>query len=60
MTYDQNGSWWTTPGPVAGKEWMRRALQYAVSAVPSTKILMGLPAYGYDWNLTKNDPANYN
>jgi spore germination protein YaaH len=57
MTYDQNGSWGTSPGPVAGLEWMRASLQYAVSAVPSAKILMGLPAYGYDWNLTKNDPA---
>ena len=26
-------------------------LDYAVSVIPSEKILMGLPNYGYDWTL---------
>ena len=26
-------------------------LSYAVSAMPSEKILMGMPNYGYDWTL---------
>ena len=26
-------------------------LQYAVSVIPSKKILMGIPNYGYDWTL---------
>ncbi|TXK84372.1 glycosyl hydrolase family 18 protein [Paenibacillus sp. N3.4] len=55
MTYDQNGPW-SSPGPVAGKDWMEQSLQFAVSTVPSAKVLMGLPAYGYDWNLTTNNP----
>ena len=28
---------------------VRRVLQYAVTAMPAGKILMGIPNYGYDW-----------
>ncbi|NPT44087.1 spore protein O [Paraburkholderia sp. 1N] len=51
MTYDENipsGK----PGPVAGSDWMLASLQYAATQIPASKILLGLPAYGYDWNLT--------
>lgn len=27
-------------------------MQYAVTVIPSEKILMGMPNYGYDWTLT--------
>jgi spore germination protein len=30
---------------------VRRVLDYAVSVMPSRKILMGMPNYGYDWTL---------
>lgn len=53
MTYDQNGPW-GTPGPVAGADWVENVLKYAVSKIDSSKILMGLPAYGYDWNTTNS------
>lgn len=53
MTYDENGPW-GSPGPVAGIDWMEPAVQYAVSVVPSLKVSMGLPAYGYDWDTTNN------
>ena len=52
MTYDENGPW-GPPGPVAGMDWVEPCVQYAVSVVPSTKISLGIPAYGYDWNLTR-------
>lgn len=32
-------------------EEVRKVLQYAVTEIPSEKILMGMPNYGYDWNL---------
>jgi spore germination protein len=53
MTYDENGPW-GPPGPVAGLDWVLPCVQFAVSVVPSAKISLGIPAYGYDWNLTKN------
>ena len=52
MTYDENGPW-GPPGPVAGMDWVEPCVQFAVSIVPSSKISLGIPAYGYDWNLTR-------
>ncbi|WP_183085269.1 glycosyl hydrolase family 18 protein [Trinickia fusca] len=53
MTYDEH-----VPGhgagAVAGIDWMQASLQYAATQIPSSKILLGLPAYGYDWNVTAN------
>jgi spore germination protein len=50
MTYE----WGYTAGPpmaVAPLNAVRRVLEYAVTAIPSSKILMGIPNYGYDWTL---------
>jgi len=52
MTYDQHGSWSNVTGPVAGYNWVDKVLAYAVSQIPANKVVMGLPAYGYDWNTT--------
>nr|WP_071317035.1 glycosyl hydrolase family 18 protein [Anaerobacillus isosaccharinicus]QOY36583.1 LysM peptidoglycan-binding domain-containing protein [Anaerobacillus isosaccharinicus] len=52
MSYDQHGSW-GNPGSVAGYNWMNNVLKYATSHINSNKILLGLPAYGYDWNTSK-------
>jgi len=52
MAYDQH---WrgSDPGPVAALPWVREVLEYAVSpeggAVPADKLVLGVPAYGYDW-----------
>lgn len=32
-------------------EEVRKVLQYAITDMPSEKILMGMPNYGYDWTL---------
>ena len=50
MTYE----WGYTYGPpmaVAPVNMVRRVLDYAVTAIPPEKILMGIPNYGYDWTL---------
>lgn len=50
MTYE----WGYTYGPpqaVAPLDQVEKVLQYAVSVLPSQKILMGIPNYGYDWTL---------
>jgi len=51
MTYDENGPW-GPPGPVAGLDWVTACIGYAESVAPASRISMGMPAYGYDWNLT--------
>jgi spore germination protein len=52
MTYDENGPW-SKPGPVAGLDWVTACLQFSQTIVPPGKISLGVPAYGYDWNLTR-------
>ena len=50
MTYE----WGYTYGPpmaVAPLNQVERVINYAVSEIPSEKILMGIPNYGYDWTL---------
>jgi GH18 family chitinase len=55
MTYDEHGPW-SEPGPVSGADWVEDCVAYAVSLVEPAKLLIGLPAYGYDWDLA--DAAN--
>jgi spore germination protein len=52
MTYDENGPW-GAPGPVAGLDWVTACLTYSLTTAPPSQISLGMPAYGYDWNLTK-------
>jgi len=50
MTYE----WGYTYGPamaIAPVDQVRRVLDYAVTRIPSEKILLGMPNYGYDWTL---------
>ena len=48
MSYDKH---WATsaPGPVAPVDWVRQVMSYAVTEIPSEKILMGVPYYGRSW-----------
>ena len=50
MTYE----WGYTYGPplaVAPLNEVKKVLDYAVTVIPPDKILMGIPNYGYDWEL---------
>ncbi len=50
MTYE----WGYIYGPamaVAPIDQVRRVLDYATTVIPSRKIMMGMPNYGYDWTL---------
>jgi spore germination protein YaaH len=51
MTYDENGPW-GDPGPVAGLDWVTKSVAYTAGLVDPAKLLLGLPAYAYDWDLT--------
>ena len=52
MTYDEHGIWNDDTGSVAGLPWVTECVAYAISVIPAAKVLIGLPAYGYDWDLT--------
>ena len=48
MGYDYHwGS--SAPGPVAPVSWIRAVLRYAKTQIPASKIILGVPLYGYDW-----------
>ncbi len=50
MTYE----WGYTYGPpmaVAPVDQVRRVVNYAITEIPVSKIVMGVPNYGYDWLL---------
>jgi len=51
MAYDQHTPS-TPPGPVAGYDWAKAALDYALRCVPPAKLLLGLPLYGREWDET--------
>lgn len=50
MTYDEH-SQTSGPGPIASYNWVEKVVRYAITQMPRAKILLGIPAYGYDWNL---------
>lgn len=39
------------PYPIAPINEIRKVLDYAVSVIPRSKIMMGVPLYAYDWKL---------
>ena len=38
------------PGPIAPVGWIRGVLSYARTQMPASKIVLGIPQYGYDWS----------
>jgi spore germination protein len=45
-----NDHWATSPpGAVAPIGWVRSVLSYATSQIPVSKVVLGIPLYGYDW-----------
>ena len=59
MTYEW-GYTYSPPMSVQPIEEVRKVLDYAVTEIPPEKILMGMPNYGYDWELpyTRGTPAS--
>ncbi len=48
MAYD--ACWATsTPGPVAGQDWLEAVLAQRLNGVDSKKVVIALGSYGYDW-----------
>lgn len=49
MTYDEHYAGGAA-GPIASYPWVEKVVKYASSKIPSQKILLGIPGYGYDWS----------
>lgn len=50
MTYEW-GYTYSEPQPVAPINQVEKVVNYAASVIPSKKILMSIPNYGYEWKL---------
>ena len=48
MAYDFNNAE-TPPGPVTPIDKLESTLSYSAKVVPTHKLVLGLPTYGYDW-----------
>lgn len=49
MAYDEHYAG-GSPGPIAGAGWVRQVLNYTISVIPPSKVILGIPGYGYDWS----------
>ena len=56
MAYDYTPVGASSPGPVAPVNWVDRVASYAKSRIPKEKVLLGMPFYGYDWELEPDNP----
>jgi spore germination protein YaaH len=48
MAYDEHGPW-SAPGPIGGLPWVERTIDVARSQLPSSRLELGIAAYGYRW-----------
>ena len=48
MLYDQHADG-TAAGAISGQDWFRSELSGVMAQVPADKVVLGLGAYGYDW-----------
>lgn len=46
----------SAPGPVSPRDWLEGIYDYAVTAIQPEKLFLGLPAYGWNWQIY-TDPA---
>ncbi|MCY0879509.1 MAG: glycosyl hydrolase family 18 protein [Firmicutes bacterium] len=49
MAYDEHYAG-GAPGPIASPAWVKQVLNYTISVVPPSKVILGIPGYGYDWS----------
>ena len=54
MAYDQYNTL-TGPGPVSASRWIETQIDALGAKVPEQKIILGIAAYGYDWNKKGDD-----
>lgn len=58
MAYDYSYSS-SAPGPIAPLNWIDSVATYAQNTIPNSKIMFGLPWYGYDWSAGPTQPVTY-
>lgn len=49
MAYDQHTTD-SDPGPISAQQWIEKELDIAAKDIPSSKIVLAIAGYGYDWS----------
>ncbi|MFN8515834.1 MAG: glycosyl hydrolase family 18 protein [Chloroflexia bacterium] len=57
MAYDYHYQGGKDPGAVAPVGWVRQVAKFAATSFGKEKVILGVPFYGFDWNVTKGPPA---
>ncbi|MEA2165237.1 MAG: spore germination protein [Thermoanaerobaculia bacterium] len=58
MAYDYSYSG-SAPGPISPLNWIDSVATYAQNTIPNSKIMFGLPWYGYDWSAGPTQAVTY-
>jgi peptidoglycan-N-acetylglucosamine deacetylase len=54
MAYDQFSDG-TGPGPISHQKWIEGAVDDVIKKIPTSKLILALAGFGYDWKLDEND-----
>ncbi|MEP6948271.1 MAG: glycosyltransferase [Ginsengibacter sp.] len=58
MAYDQSNNS-TGPGPISAQKWIEDAVSWTAARVPSSKIILGVGGFGYQWANGKYEQPSY-
>ncbi len=58
LVYDYH-SGGSEAGPITTIPWLRDVISYSLTQIPPEKIVIGLPMYGYNWQLQSTSPDPY-
>ncbi|HZK62861.1 MAG TPA: polysaccharide deacetylase family protein, partial [Puia sp.] len=56
MAYDQYSDA-TQPGPICHQKWIEGAIDDVARKIPSTKMILALAGFGYNWKMNDNNRA---
>lgn len=58
MAYGYKTSGSATPGSTAPLRWVEASMAYAATQIAPERLILGVPFYGYDWNVSTGPPAH--
>ncbi|UEG50955.1 glycosyltransferase [Ferruginibacter lapsinanis] len=58
MAYDEHSNVQSGSGSISSQQWIENALDIAATKMESSKIILGLAGYGYDWYEGFDDDGN--
>ncbi len=58
LVYDLHGPG-SEAGPITTIDWLKEVITFSLAKIPKEKIVIGLPMYGYNWQLQSTAPEPY-